>query len=56
MPVMMTIRAAADETGLSYEYIRQLIREGKIVYVRAGVKFLVNMDKLKEYLNQGERN
>lgn len=56
MPTMKTIRRAAEETGLSYEYVRQLIRERKIVYVKAGVKFLVNMEKLKEYLNQGERN
>lgn len=54
MPTMITISKAAEATGLSYEFIRQLIREGKIVYVKAGRKFLVNMEKLKEYLERGE--
>ena len=55
MPTMVTIRAAADQTGLSYDFIRNLIREKKIVYVRAGKKFLVNMEKLAEYLAEGDR-
>lgn len=54
IPTMVTIKEAATRTGLSYEYIRQLIREKKIVHVMAGRKFLVNMEKLVEYLNQGE--
>lgn len=55
VPTMTTIRAAAKQTGLSYEFIRQLIREGKISYVQAGKKFLVNMERLVEYLNRGEK-
>ena len=54
MPQMVTIRQAAAETGLSYEFIRGLIREHKIVYVKAGCKFLVNRERLIEYLNHGE--
>lgn len=54
IPTMNTIKEASRQTGLSYEYIRQLIREGKITYVRAGTKFLVNMEKLIDFLNDGE--
>ena len=55
VPTMKTIQAAADETGLSYDYIRRLIFEGKITYVRAGRKFMVNMEKLVAFLNDGEK-
>lgn len=55
IPYMTTIKEASVKTGLSYEFIRKLIREEKIIYVKAGKKFLVNFEKLIAYLNQGER-
>lgn len=51
MPVMKTIREASEECGLSYNCLRQLCLSNKIVYIRAGTKFLINMDKLKSFLN-----
>ena len=54
IPTMISIKTAAAETGLSYEYIRQLIRDNKITYIKAGCKFLVNLEKLVDYLNRGE--
>lgn len=54
IPTMITIKDASNQTGLSYEYIRKLCLQGKIVHVRAGRKFLVNMEKLVDYLNEGE--
>ena len=56
IPTMITIKEAAGQTGLSYDYIRKLCLQGKIVYVKAGCKFLINMEKLVEYLNNGEHN
>lgn len=56
IPTMYTIDAARRATGLSYDYIRKLCLAGKIVYVRAGTKYLINMEKLIEYLNAGDRN
>ncbi|CBK77114.1 DNA binding domain, excisionase family [[Clostridium] cf. saccharolyticum K10] len=53
-PVMLTLRQAAKETGLSYSYLRKLCLEGKIVFVKSGRKYLVNAERLKEYLNEGE--
>lgn len=54
IPTMVTIRTAADQTGLSYDYIRKLCLAGKIVFVRSGSKYLINLEKLVDYLNNGE--
>ena len=54
IPRMVTIREAAAETGLSYDYLRKLCIQGRIVYVSAGSKRLINFDELLEFLNRGE--
>lgn len=54
IPTMVTIRMAADQTGLSYDYIRKLCLAGKIVFVRSGSKYLINLEKFIDYLNNGE--
>ena len=52
MPTMVTIRVAAEQTGLTYSCLRRWILEGKFPYfVRAGSKYLVNLEKLAEHLN-----
>lgn len=51
MPRMGTLREAAELTGLSYGCLRQKALSGEIVAVRAGRKFLVNLDKLVDFLN-----
>ncbi len=51
VPRMRTIQQTADLTGLSYHYIRNLCRQGQIVAVQSGKKWLVNLDKFIEYLN-----
>ncbi len=52
MPKMVTIRVAAEQTGLTYSCLRRWILEGKFpFYVRAGSKYLVNLEKLAEFLN-----
>ena len=51
LPTMKPIREVSEETGLSYVFLRGLIRDGKIFYVQAGRKFLINVDSLAEYLN-----
>ena len=54
IPRMLTIREASRETGLSYNHIRSLCRDGKVVSIRAGNRILINRDKLIEYLNSGK--
>ena len=44
VPRMLTIQQAADETGLSYGCIRKWCLEKRIVFVRSGKKYLINMD------------
>ena len=53
-PTMLTLRQAADATGLSYDHLRKLCLQKKIIFVRAGNKYLVNAEKLQEYLDSGE--
>lgn len=54
LPKMLTIKEASDKTGLSYNHIRQMCLSGRLVYVKAGSKFLINSSRLMEYLNNGE--
>ena len=55
IPTMITIKEAAEKTGISYSRIRTLWLESKIVHIKAGRRFLINLEKLIEYLNTGEQ-
>lgn len=54
IPRMLTLRQCADETGISYEALRKLCLQGEIVYRKVGVKYLINMERLADYLNGEE--
>ena len=54
VPKMVSLRTASEVTGLSYECLRQLCINGEIVHMRSGVKYLVNLKKLEEYLDVGK--
>lgn len=54
LPRMWTLKEAAEQTGLSYDYLRKLCVRGKLTHIKAGCKILINADKLTAYLNQGE--
>lgn len=51
IPRMLTIKQTAQEFGLPEHFVRTLARSGKIVATRAGTKYLINADKLVEFLN-----
>lgn len=51
IPRMRTIKETAELFGLPVNFIRQKVNNGEIVAVRAGRRFLVNIDKLVEYLD-----
>lgn len=55
MPRMRTIRQTAAETGLHEYFLRQLVKQEKIIFVKAGRKVLINLDRLYEYLERGEQ-
>lgn len=51
IPRMRTIKETAELFGLPLHFVRQKVNNGEIVAVRAGRRFLVNIDKFVEYLN-----
>ena len=53
-PNMGTIKKAAEIYELSPSYIRRLCKTGKIRYVNAGRGWLVNLDSLARYFEQGD--
>ena len=53
IPRLATIKECAEITKLAKYHIRQLVLQGKVKYVRAGAKYLVNVDSLIEYLYTG---
>lgn len=54
LPRMLTMREAAKETGLSYNAVREMCLNDKIVYCKSGKKYYINVEKLVEYLNRGD--
>lgn len=52
---MVTLKEASGRTGISYDRLRKMCINGQIVHIKAGCKFLLNWEKLVEYLNAGEQ-
>ena len=51
MPRMCGLLEASRQTGLSYDCLRKLCLNDQIIYIRSGTKYLVNMDRLADFLN-----
>lgn len=52
MPTMVTMSKAAEMTGVPYSAIRRWIKSGQFTnYVMVGTKFLINLDRLVDFLN-----
>ena len=51
VPRMETIKKTAEIFGLPVHFVRQKVLSGEIVAVRAGKRFLVNLDRFADYLN-----
>ena len=54
IPEMLTIKECSARTGVSYDWIRKLCLQGRIIHIRAGSKYLINFGKFIEYLNTGD--
>lgn len=54
IPTMKSISECSEIAGLAKYHVRQLVLQDKIKYVKAGRKYLVNLESLIEYLNNGE--
>jgi len=53
-PKMLTITQTAKAFGLPKNFIRQAVLDGRIVHVKAGKKYLINIQKVEEWLNAGD--
>lgn len=52
IPEMIPIREVCSRIPtLSYEYVRSLCLQNRIVYIKTGCKYLINFGKLCSYLN-----
>lgn len=56
IPKMETIKRTAEIFGLPVHFVRQKVSSGEVVAVKAGRKFLVNIEKFAEYLNSNTVN
>lgn len=55
IPTMKSINECASIVGLAKYYVRQLVLQNKVKYVMAGKKYLINLQSLLDYLNNGEK-
>ncbi len=53
LPKMRTIATTAKELDLPKTFVRSLVKENKIDFVKAGCKTLINLDRFIDYLNGG---
>lgn len=53
-PTFVSVREAAITCGLPYKTILSLCHSEKIIYFKNGKRYLINLDKLIEFLNTGE--
>ena len=44
-----------EQRLISYKALWQMCKQNKIVYIKSGNKYLVNVDKFIEYLNTGDQ-
>ncbi len=54
IPQMKTIKEVSKIVGLAEYHVRQLVKQNKINFIRAGKKYLINLESLIDYLNNGE--
>lgn len=52
IPTMLSIKETAKRTGISATFIRNLCRNNKIIFIKSGNKYLVNLERFVSYLNQ----
>ena len=53
-PTMATVKDAAAKFGISEYFLRNLCRAGKVRFVCVGNRWLVNLDSLAAYFNEGD--
>ena len=51
---LITVEAAAAKTGYNLQYLRRLLRAGKLQGVKIGQVWLIKINSLENYLSQNE--
>lgn len=49
--MMLKLREAAEVTGLSYHFLRQLCLQNKVFHIKAGNRYLINSESLMAYIS-----
>lgn len=49
--LLLTVSESASFSGLSKSFIRELVHNKKVKYMKSGVKFLIERDSIIDYLN-----
>ena len=50
----ITVKAAAEVTGYSAQYLRRLLRAGKLDGIKIGQVWLISLVSLEAYLRRGK--
>ena len=56
IPTMLTIEKASALTGITKYRLRELCKGKKIVCILCGNKYLINLDRLIDFLNRGDQD
>jgi len=51
---LITVEAAAAKTGYNLQYLRRLLRAGKLQGVKIGQVWLIKINSLENYLSQND--
>ena len=54
VPTFKTIKETAKITNLAEYRVRKIVKTGKVRYILAGKKFLINLNSLLADLNDGD--
>ena len=54
IPIMLKIHEAAIKFSLPKHFMRQLVLQKRVRFVRAGRVYLINEKSLIDYLNKGD--
>ena len=50
----LTVQAAANATGYNMQYLRRLLRSGKLAGIKIGQLWLIEMQSLEKYIQHVE--
>ena len=51
----ISVQAAAEVTGYNSQYLRRLLRAGKLAGIKIGQVWLIQMASLEKYFNRAEQ-